>query len=300
MTRNIAAGTGVPLIACFVLGATHQAVAQFVPFPPEPTAAQCTQYGNIIASASAGADSNVSVWNGVVYCPSGGQYIATAMNKRRTSSDTTIWSRLIASSIALSDARIARAASTVAGATASSATARGAALIMLVQQWRPGTYVPPGFAFGSGPVNAGCSFGSAGSTRTVSGQANPTTLGAQIQSVAASILGSASSPSSLKRIAACAFNTANYLEPPAVSASKILLSYVCGNTFVIRNRNYSDVDVRYIEPSGKDTTAVTLYAASPLAPNEDLPIILREKGSARLSLNGTIIRTTANTGTTCR
>jgi hypothetical protein len=85
--------------------------------------------------------------------------------------------------------------------------------------------------------------------------------------------------------------TAEFAVPPV--ASKLFLTYMCGNRFRYRNTNTAPAVI------STDVYGTSEHYSFTVQPAEDYFFELQHRGTVRLFFNGSLIQTKANGGTTC-
>ena len=86
---------------------------------------------------------------------------------------------------------------------------------------------------------------------------------------------------------------------PSGDPDKLTLVYVCGNTFAIRNANFSPEIVTYTVEKSKETGAFTVPSRTQTKLYSQISFATALKGTVKISYKGSHIRTQSNGNTPC-
>jgi hypothetical protein len=278
---------------CVVFLSARELSAQFPVVTP--TAAACES----ARSALLGGTTELAAAVDLPYCPGGSSAIRSAILASRQVSSAGALSVIYFLSAQVVDDAVAIAAIDVALDGSALEIVRTYALFALAAQANPSAALPSPTESFSGSVTSPCFFAVEASPRAdESIPLAPATL-LRIHNASLSVYQNASLPVRLRRMALCLQTSLSAVFTPPAVGSAIQLTYLCGNRFRIRNKNFVDVDVRWDVYNTQESSVESIGAASLLVPNFDQQFETIQRGTVRLFFNGALIQTKANGGTTC-
>jgi hypothetical protein len=117
----------------------------------------------------------------------------------------------------------------------------------------------------------------------------PADYAARVYATAGRVANATAAPESLRLLARCVRG----FVPPAIVATTIRLTYLCGNRFRVRNANADWADVRYDVYRTDDAADLTV------PPFGEIVLTTARAGTTRLFYAGQLIQTKANGGAAC-
>lgn len=284
------------LVGAFVNGFNVRLSAQAIRVAGSPSAEQCVEAQDALRRGSGALDSLRVLRE----CPGGAQLVASAISTLPSVSSDVTADALIQLAAQFTDDRIASSALAVMRTGTSGDRARGWATLVGLAQLVPGTLLPTAADVPSN-VQQNCMLGQWSSP--VGGIDDvPLSFAtrAALVNTAMDMYRSTTLSASSRWFANCvAFHGVIQRVPPDPRGADILLTYMCGNRFRVRNRNLVAVRVEYDVYGTSERGSVTLRRASFLPSGVDAFFQTTARGTVRLFFNGQLIQTKANGGRVC-
>jgi hypothetical protein len=260
-------------------------------YGPPPTPAECASYASALTSGS--RDSGQ--WGRVSACGSvGGNALARALNAARTETDSLYLVPLTSAMAAIRDSAVMRVARLVALDATASYQARAVSLLTLLTQYDNGQIGVMGFAaMLADSTESTCPIGIGGSSSSYQSTTISQPTVGQVAETADLLYYGAGTPATLRSFARCVRISVAGEAPLRVPDSALVLTYVCGNTFKVRNNGleYAMVSLQVGETSEQADVEV--------APGTEELFDTETVGTVRMRYFGTVIGSVAHGGTIC-
>jgi hypothetical protein len=237
--------------------------------------------------------------DGLWLCPNAVPVIDAALNASRATTDSTRLALVFGFGSAITDQTLATTALSIATDVSASELARSYALVMLAVQVTPAAIAPELSDGGPDGLSESCMLDQFTTSTSVRGiPISPVLLNSVLTASTALYRGTQNS-ARIRYLANCVWHQTRRLVSPTVQVSDIQLTYLCGNRFRIRNRNFVPVRVRWNVYNTTDQGEIVVRGAGLVTPPYDQTFTTTTRGTTRLFVNGALIQTKANGGSTC-
>lgn len=235
------------------------------------------------------------VWAIAATCGAdGGRALAGAFQSLRGEPDPDALTTIESALRSIQDASVFQAARVVAARSDAPPSVRALALRVLLAQHNPGLLIS------SLAGGATCQTRTAAGLLQTAGAPLPDDYAVQADQTAKTVAADAAASNDVRATAACLHRLLNAFVPRAVDPMALTLTYLCGNTFVVRNSNAEWADVTYDVEGSDDSGDLSV------PPGGERALVTDATGTTRLFYNpdhdqprGQLVKSAPNGGTAC-
>jgi hypothetical protein len=293
--RHSAAGRKFILGAIALLACAWPSASAAQGIRPRPTAAECGEWSRNLAAGGARAHGALT-YGWLAACPSGAATLGAAIRAARAERDTSYLFGLAVQAAQVRDRAVLDAGLEVAGDDRASDRARAASLLVVVAQLGAGWSYPgvSGAELLTKPVpdRGICGPGVGGGSFATE---NPLPQGHErrVARVLDGIAAGGGTPL-LRNLARCSRSALGNGVPIQIDVSRVRATYVCGNTFRVRNNTSEFLVFGYSVEGSGDRGDLNVDAHK----HRDFQV--EDQGTLRLLYDGRVIATVPNERKPCR
>jgi hypothetical protein len=273
-------------------------VVRINPIVAQPATSRAERCANAFAALAAGTTQSELV-DGLGRCPNAIPVINAALGASRTTADSARLDLVFRFGYAIADQNLATTALSIATDVSASELARAYSIAMLTVQVSPLAVAPEISDGGIDGLSESCMLDGYSTPPGIRGVPLTPAFLSTVLIASTALYRSAQNSTRVRYLANCLWHQTRRQVTPSIQASDIQLTYLCGNRFRIRNRNFVPVRLSWDVYNTTDRSEIVVRGTGLVTPPYDQNFTTSIRGTTRLLLNGTQIQTKANGGSTC-